>query len=131
MSSGESLVKDIVGYSKNDTDPNRKCFYLGRYGNPEKTQLMVEYHKVSTDLNKTCQDNTAIVTEGVAYKFSVISTNNEKDPYMILETRSVNQQGSDICQLPVAEDFPGQYFITFINESEFKNDIKEFYRNLL
>ena len=76
------------------------------------------------------QDDSSIVTEGTAYKFTVDKTGNDSDPYVIRESRTLTVTGTDLYQFPVSEAFKGQYEICFIPISTMRNDVRELFRNL-
>ena len=127
LSDGTSLVKSIVEYSRNTP---LDAFYVTRFITEKKDQVQVEYHKISKEHNKMNQDDSSIVTEGTAYKFTVDKTGNESDPYVIRESRTLAVSGTDLYQFPVSEAFKGQYEICFIPIATMKNDVREFFRNL-
>lgn len=128
LSTGEPLYEKIVEYSKRD-DLNIEAFYLQRFITEAKDQVQVEYHYIS-EQNKTSEDKTGIVIKGSSYKFTMVKTNKEDDPYVVTESRSIRVGGTDFCQLPTnSELFPGQYTITFITGAELRNDVMELFRN--
>jgi hypothetical protein len=130
LSSGEPLYEKIVEYSKRD-DLNIEAFYLQRFITEAKDQVQVEYHYIS-EQNKTNEDKTGIVIKGPSYKFTMVKTNKEDNPYIVTESRSINVGGTDLCQLPTNNElFPGQYTITFITGAELRNDVMDLFRNLV
>lgn len=129
LSSGDSLIKSIVEYSRGSQE-DRQAFYMRKYLSDKKDQAILEYYKIDTEENKSSGDDTGIVVKGNSVKCTVIETGNESDPYKITEQRFVNVGGTDLCQLPVSELFPGQYSITFITLDEWRKDVREILKNL-
>jgi hypothetical protein len=127
LSDGTSLVKSIVEYSRNTP---LDAFCVTRFITEKKDQIQVEYHKISKEQNKMNQDDSSIVTEGTAYKFTVDKTGNESDPYVIRESRTLAATGTDLYQFPVSEAFKGQYEICFIPIATMRNDVRELFRYL-
>jgi hypothetical protein len=124
LSSGESLIKSIVDYSRGEQE-DRRTFYLKKYITEKRDQAVFEYYKIDYEENKNSTDDTGIVVTGNTFKCTVIKTDNEDCPYKIMEQRFLNVGGTDLCQLPASEQFPGQYSITFLSLDEWRDDVRK------
>ena len=130
LSTGEPLYKDIVKYSRRE-DLNLEAFYIRRYITEAEDQAQIEYHTIS-NLNKTSEDDSGIVIEGPSYKFTVIKTDKEDQPYITTECRAIKVLGNDLCQLPTDKElFPGQYSITFITKNELESDVLNLFKSII